>query len=144
MPKIRGNPGSKWVRKASVASQDYQDGIQQPRASWAAQTTNAAGNYNMGVQQAIAARRFERGVSAAGDAKWQAKSLALGVPRFAQGCAEAQSDYERGVAPYLQVIQSTTLPPRGPKGDIKNIQRVAVLAKALRDRKVGSATNSGS
>jgi hypothetical protein len=34
------------------------------------------------------------------------------------------------------VIQGTTLPPRGAKGDPANIQRVAVLATALHAKKV--------
>jgi hypothetical protein len=139
MPKIRGNPGAKWVRKASVATQDYQEGVQSPRASWATQTQAAGGNYATGVQQAIAGRRFERGVQQAGDGKWAEKSLRLGVQRFAQGCAEAQGDYERGVAPYLQVIQSLTLPPRRAKGDPANINRVSAIASALRAKKVGAA-----
>ena len=60
-----------------------------------------------------------------------------GPARFAQGVQIAQPAYQEGVAKYLQVISATALPPRGPKGDPRNLQRVSVLATALRKAKTG-------
>jgi hypothetical protein len=50
--------------------------------------------------------------------------------------ADAQSDYEAGVAPYTRAIETVKLPARGPKGDPSNINRVIAINKALRDTKL--------
>jgi hypothetical protein len=42
----------------------------------------------------------------------------------------------------LQVIESIQLPPRGPKGDPRNIERVRVIAQALRARKLAAVGRS--
>ena len=143
MPKIRGNPSQKWVRRASVAGEDYAAGVQSPRVSWQAATIAAAGSWATGVQQAVTRGAFGRGVQAAGDARWQGKALSKGVARFPSGVAEAEQDYATRVAPYFAVIESIQLPPRGPKGDPRNIQRVSILAAALRARKVGTGNPIG-
>jgi hypothetical protein len=135
MPAIRGNAGAKWVRRTQNAGEEYAAGVREPRASWQQSTIAAATNQAKGVQQAITEKRFEKGVAKAGDARWAQKALSKGVARFGPGVAEAQGDYETGFAPYAQVIQSTQLPPRGPKGDPSNIERVRVMAKALNDAK---------
>jgi len=138
MPKVRGNPSEKWTRKASAATQDYTDGIKDPRTPWAAATAASAANQAAGVQAAIARKAFEKGVAKAGDSKWSRKAAGVGASRFSQGVQAGSDDYAAGVAPYLQVIESTTLPPRGPKGDPRNLQRVAAIANALRAKKLAS------
>jgi len=135
MAKVRGNPGEKWARRAGVSSQDYQEGVQNPRADWKTATLNAAKNQEMGVQAAIQDKRFEKGVNAAGSQKWQQKALQKGQQRYVQGVQESQTDYETAVAPYLKIIEATALPPRYPKGDPRNVERVIAINKALRAAK---------
>ena len=108
-----------------------------PGRSWQASTTAAQASYESGVTESIRDKRFAKGVQAAGDQKWQQKSISKGAPRFAGGVQEAESDYQKGVAPYLEVLNNLQLPPRGPKGDPKNIQRVVAVAQALRNKKLG-------
>jgi len=138
MPKVRGNASEKWVRKASASTQDYSEGVANPRVPWAQATAAAAANQAAGVQAAIQRKAFEKGVAKAGDEKWRRKAEGIGSSRFSQGVQAGASDYATGVAPYLQTIESTTLPPRGPKGDPRNIQRVAAIADALRKKKLAS------
>lgn len=135
MPAIRGNPGAKWKRRTENAGTEYQEGVQNPRNSWQQSTIAAASNQAKGVQQAITEKRFEKGVAKAGDQRWKEKALSKGVDRFGPGVAQAEGDYNAGFAKYAQVIQNTALPPRGPKGDPANIQRVAVMAAALNKAK---------
>lgn len=137
MPKIRANVSAKWVRRASSATQEFSDGVANPRNDWAQATLAAAPAQAAGVQQAIAEGRFSKGVSKAGSAKWAAKAAGKGAARFSSGVTDAESDYSAGVQPYLEVIERTQLPPRGPKGDPKNFQRVIVIANALRNKKLG-------
>ena len=80
--------------------------------------------------------RFGKGVAKAGSAKQINNSLSKGIGRFSQGVAGATGDYAEGVAPFLEIISRTNLPPRGPKGDPQNIARVAAIATALHAGKI--------
>jgi hypothetical protein len=126
----------KYASRGAAAGADYQAGVNAPRQPWAAATTAAAQTYAAGVQAAIGNRSFERGVAAAGDGKWQRKAAGVGAQRYPTGVQAAQGDYASGVSPYLDVIRNLTLPPRMPKGDPSNIQRVAAIATALRQKKI--------
>lgn len=128
---------AKWARVTPQRTEDYQQGVQTPRTPWAAASNAAADRYKTGVTEAANAGRFAKGVAAAGDQRWQQKSLAKGPSRFAEGVAMSGPDFQAGIAPYLDTIASTQLPPRFAKGDPRNIQRVSVLAAALRKRKTG-------
>jgi len=142
MARVRPGAAERWVRRASAASQDYQAGIENPRQSWQQAAAAAKDSWAQGVQQAIQNNRYSLGVQRAGDEKWRRKAIAKGVGRYGPGVSEAQSDYATAVAPYLQTIESLTLPPRGPKGDPRNLERVRVIAQALRERKL-RATGGG-
>ena len=134
--KSVGSSSDKWVRRAGAAAQDYKQGVQSPRTSWQEATADAEENYNAGVQEAISAGRFGKGVSAAGNQKWQAKAASKGADRFGPGVQAGKSDYERGFAPYQSVLSGLSLPPRGAKGDPRNLERVRAVAEALRAAKV--------
>jgi hypothetical protein len=105
---------------------------------WKAATLAAESAHTLGTQQALQEKRFSKGVQASSDGRWAEKTLGKGAERFGPGVADAQSDYEAGVAPYSAALNALTLPPRGPKGDPKNIERVRVVAAALRRVKTGS------
>ena len=142
MPAVRQGSSQKWVKRASASTDEFRQGVQTPRKDWQAATVAASGSWAKGVQSAISRGAQSAGVKAAGSAKWQAKTLSKGGDRFASGVADGESDYAKGVAPYLQVIASTQLPPRGPKGDPANLQRVALMANALRAKKVSMSGGS--
>lgn len=137
MPKIRGNPTDKWIRRASIAQEDYTLGIQNPRADWQSTTLNAKNAWIQGLQQAQQRNAWEKGVQKAGTEKWRRKAVEVGVQRYPQGVQVSAPDYETAVKPYLDVINSITLPPRGPKGDPRNLERVKMIADALRKKKIG-------
>lgn len=139
MARVRPGAAERWVRRASAAGQDYQAGIENPRQSWQQAASAAKANWAEGVQQAIQQGRYAAGVQRAGDEKWRRKSITKGVQRYGPGVAEAQNDYANAVAPYLQTIEALTLPPRGPKGDPRNLERVRVIAQALRQRKLAGS-----
>jgi hypothetical protein len=137
MPKVRGGSTERWVAKASQATGDYKAGVQTPRASWKASTLAAADAHSAAVTKAVANKSFEKGVNKSDDGYWQTKAAGVGADRFAPGVEAGKGNFAEGVAPYLQVIESTTLPPRGPKGDVRNFERVKVMAMALHKKKTG-------
>jgi len=126
----------KWQRQAQASEQSYTEGIQNPRADWKTNTQAANANYKAAIAQSLAQDRFAKGVQKAGTEKWQKNALAKGPARWSQGISLATDSYATGFQPFADTIASTTLPARGPKGDPKNIQRVAVMAKALHDKKL--------
>ena len=130
---------AKWARNAAAGTPSYQEGIENPRRDWAEETAKAEPAYDAGIQKSIANKSFGKGVKRAGTSKWQNNSLTKGVSRWAAGIADSQTAYAEGFAPYAAVIARTPLPPRGPKGDPKNIERVRVMAKALNDEKTKRA-----
>lgn len=128
----------KWARVTPQRTADYEQGVRSPRKSWAEATGNAVQAYEQGIQESISKGRFAAGVAAAGDEKWKKKTIEKGVRRWGPGVQVAQSDFEAGFAPYRQVIEGVELPPRYPKGDPRNLERVAAITSALHAAKVGS------
>lgn len=126
----------KYAARGAAAGADYAAGVSTPRQDWAQATEAAAQTYAAGVQAAIGNGSFAKGVSKAGTGKWQRKAAGVGAQRFGPGVQAAQGDFQNGVAPYLDVLRNLTLPPRAPKGDPGNIQRVAAVAQALRQKKL--------
>ena len=121
----------KWAQVTPMRSQDYADGIRNPRRPWAAATKNAEDAYEAGVQKSIVRKAFGKGVTRVGDEKWQRKASTRGVANWPAGVAEAQGDFEAGFAPYHDAIAAVKLPPRYARRDPRNLQRVKAIDDAL-------------
>jgi len=89
------------------------------------------------MQAAAAADSYAKGITKAGSAKWQQRATTKGPGRFAEGVMIGSDDYEKGFAPYRDEIEKTVLPPRYPKRDPRNINRVSAIAQALAKKKSG-------
>ena len=122
----------KWQRRAAVAGEDYRRGVESPRTGWEQASSAAAASYQQGVTQAATTGRYAAGVRKAGNAKWSKNAIAKGPSRFAEGVQLAVGEWQAGFGPYQAAIASLTLPPRGPAGSPANLQRVTVIANALR------------
>jgi len=134
--KSASEVGAKWARVTPERAADYDAGVRNPNKDWAQSTKNAEDTYKAGVTAGIARGAFGKGVDKAGTSKWQKGAIEKGIDRFGPGVQVAQTAYENGVAPYLDVIDRTTLPARYPKGDPRNMARAAAIAKALHDKKI--------
>jgi hypothetical protein len=127
---------AKWIRRAGSAGQEYTDGVESSRADWAGATAAASASYASGVQEAIAGGRFQKGVAAAGTAKWKRMASEKGSVRFGPGVAAAEPDYSKGFTPYLQALGTIDLPMPGPRGAEGNYQRSALVGRALNQLRV--------
>ena len=138
MPPIKSldKISAKWARVSGLSEESYREGIQNPSIDWAKATAAAEDNYNKGVTQAIAQKRFGKGVLRATTSKWQDNALAKGPGRWAEGIRLSETAYQDGFEPFRKVILDTILPPRGPKGDPKNIDRVRIMAEALHKKRL--------
>lgn len=135
--KDTGSLARKFVTRAGAAGGDYKDGVQAAGSDWETNTRAAGDNFAAGVQQAIADKRFEKGVSEAGAGKYVAKATTLGANRYGPGVAAAEGDWAKGVQPHLDAMKSANLPPRRPKGDPANQQRAQAIAQLNRSIKLG-------
>lgn len=143
MPRVRDVAylSEKWVRKAGAAQPDYQFGVTNPRVDWQQATLAARDAWQSGIQQAIQERRWENAVRQTSTQQWQQAAVEKGAQRYAQGVQLARDKWAQAWEPYRQTIEGVQLPPRGPRGDPNNIQRVARIAQALheaRRRRMGA------
>lgn len=127
---------TKYVQRASAAGQAYVDGINNPKQDWAQTTAASANSWASGVQSAVTDGRFAKGVTAAGDSKWSSQSINVGAARYPGGVTAGQNRYSTGIQPFLTALSNLTLPPRGPKGDPSNLNRVSAVDTALRTLKL--------
>lgn len=132
MPKVPdiARVAAKWSQNAGNATGSYTEGVQNPKEDWQRATLAGAENYKAATQKSIAEGRFAKGVQRTSTDKQIQNSVQKGSERFSQGIALAGPDFQAGMEPVLQVIAATNLPPKKPKGDPSNIQRVAALAAA--------------
>jgi hypothetical protein len=136
--KDAGTVAKKWAARAGAAGGDYAAGVNAPRTDWAQATENAAQSWAAGTAMAATNGSFSKGVAKAGTDKWKRKASGVGAQRYTGGVAAAQPDFQNAIAPVLQVLSTVILPPRAPKGDPANLQRVAAIDTALRKLKTGS------
>lgn len=138
MPKVRdvGFLSEKWVRNASNAAPNYRQGVEQPLESWQQNTLKAKSAWEQGIQQAITRGSWEAGIREAGDEKWRRGAVEKGAQRYAQGVAAAKEEWARKWEPYRAVLESVTLPDRGPKGSEQNWERSRRVGMALHEAKL--------
>lgn len=140
MPAIRSSSeiAKKWADVTPGRGAQYTEGVKNPRKDWQQATAASEDRYNRGVQEAIGRGAFGKGVGKTSTAEWQKQAVSLGSARFGPGVSAAKEKYLREFDPYRNVIESTTLPPRGPVGDPANINRVVEMARALHAAKTGA------
>jgi len=121
----------KWATVTPGRTEDYRVGVENPRRDWGTATAAAESAYEAGVTQAIAKKRFGKGVKAAGSESWQRGCVEKGTQRWGPGVTLAQDKFGRNFAPYRDAIERATLPPRYAKRDPRNLERVKAVVTAL-------------
>ncbi|MEM4020022.1 MAG: hypothetical protein QXG57_07340 [Thermofilaceae archaeon] len=128
----------KWRARASAASGDYAEGVAAPKQDWQKNTLAASDAWKAGVTEAAAKNLFAKGVAATPTDYWKTRATTLGTARFSDGVSKSVDVYKSKFAPYYDVLSKLELPPRGARGDPKNIERVRAIITALRSKKVGT------
>jgi len=139
MPAVRSmsDISKKWADVTPQRAPQYEQGVRNPKKDWGSSTAAANDSWKAGIQDAVAKDRFKSGVTRAGTDKWKKGAAEKGTARFGPGVQAAQGDYEKGFAPYREVIERTTLPPRFARRDPRNLERVRVMVTALAGAKQG-------
>jgi len=138
MPKIRaiGKITDKYKRVTPGKGPELEEGLKDPKKNWAEETAASGDAWESGVTEAISRGAFVKGVAEAGQAAYLEPALKLGVKRYRDGVTFGVSKYTKKFAPFRDVIEGTSLPPRGAVGDPGNIERVRIMAAALHDAKI--------
>ncbi len=129
---------AKWGRVTPQRAPEYQAGVENPKKDWAKEATNAKETWKAAITAAAGRDAYGKGVLEAGTDTWKRGAVQKGPGRFAEGVQIAQPDYQKGFGKYHSVIEKTTLPPRFPKGDVRNLDRVKAISTAMRAAKVGT------
>lgn len=138
MPKIRSlaKIQEKYGRVTPAKGPELEAGLKDPKKIWVDEAAAANEAWKGGVSDAVARDAFHKGVTAAGQTAYIEPALKLGVKRYRDGVTFGIPKYGRKFGPFRDVIEGTTLPPRGPVGDPANIERVRTMAAALHDAKI--------
>jgi len=121
----------KFAQVTPGRTEDYRFGVENPRRDWATAAAAAESAYEGGVTQAIAKKRFGKGVKKAGTDSWQRGAVEKGTARWGPGVTLAQDKYARNFAPYRDAIERVSLPPRFARRDPRNLERVKAVVMAL-------------
>ena len=126
----------KWERKASAAVADYEEGVKNPREDWKSATLAAKDAYYAALQQIIANKTWEKGVARVDTSYWQKMCLEKGRARYSEGIRLGKSKYIERMGKVLDILKGITLPPRKPRGDPANLERVRIIMDTLHKAKV--------
>lgn len=126
----------KWVDVTPGRATQYIEGVNDPKADWKTNTVAAALIWKAAMTAVMARDGFLKGVNKVGSDKWKRGAITKGAGRFSEGVGLAGPDYSAGFEPYRNVIAGLTLPPRYPKGNPLNIERVKIIAAALHAEKI--------
>jgi hypothetical protein len=126
----------RWASNAGNR-QNYESGVESPLRGWKESTSASTERWRDAVRQAAENGQFTTGIDPVTDNDWQSKSLEVGAQRLNQGVQANVDKFESNIEKFIDVIESTDLPAKGPTGDVDtNIERSRVMAQALRDAKV--------
>ncbi|RLF77225.1 hypothetical protein DRN39_04625 [Thermococci archaeon] len=136
MPKPRvkytaDQAAEKWATVTPARSSYYQENVRGAGSVWEANTVAAEGTWREAITEAANRGAYGKGVKKAGGAKWEERTLTVGVPRWSGGIAAAKDVYKSGIARVLDVISRVELPPKGPKNAPQNYERVKRIGDAL-------------
>lgn len=128
----------KFVRVTSQRTEDYEEGVKNPRVDWAKATGDAEDRYEDGVKKAIQRGAFGKGVTRCGTDRQKQKTIEKGVPIWGDRIMLAEDDMAAAMEPVVKVLSGITLSPAYTKGDPRNIKRVTDVTEPLHKMKIGA------
>ena len=136
--KSMGEIAKKWATVTPGRAAYYESGVRTTAKDWAGSAVSAKAAYEAGVTEAIGRDAYANGVSKKGTSGWREETLAK-KERWGAGVRLGEANFTSGFAPFRGVIESVTLPSKGPRGDPGNYARCEAIGMALTAaRKAGS------
>lgn len=129
---------SKWVEVTPTRRTYFENGIKRSADKWLNNAIAQDDAWKEGVQEAIAKDLRRKGLNEDAKRKYLERGAGIGPGRWAQGIGIAKDEYQRGMAPVVEALRATTLPPRFKRRDPRNLERVRAVFEALTKLKVGA------
>ena len=126
----------KWGEVTPGRSAYYEAGVKGAGSDWEAGSKAAAAAFKAAVSAGNIQQLFAGGVAKAGGAKYERKTLSVGVNRFGPGVSAGQPDMESGMGPMVETIAGLTLTARAPRGDAANQRRSVDVQVALHKKRL--------
>lgn len=126
----------KWKTRATGAGPEYAAGVQAPLRDWQTAAKAAAAAWKDAITQAAGRDAYGVGVSKTPTAFWQKRAMELGTARYTDGVSKSVDVYKDNFAAFYDALSKIELPPRGPRGDPRNIERVKAIMDTLRKVKL--------
>jgi len=127
----------KWANVTPTRRTYLEQGIKRSADKWLNNSIAQDDAWKEGVQEAIAKDLRKKGLTEAAKKKYLERGTGPGPGRWAQGIGMAKDEYQRGMAPVIETLRATTLPPRYKKRDPRNLERVKAVVEALIKLKTG-------
>lgn len=126
----------KWVEETPRRSTYYEKETPAAGSRWEANATEAAPQFKAAVTAPGIELRYVGGIKRVKAAKFIRKVTQVGVARFGPGVTAAKEDYHTGVDPYIKELAVVDVPPRKPRGDPGNLDRVKAIFEALHKKRL--------
>jgi len=126
----------KWTTVTPGRTEYYKAGTAGKGGAWEAGAKAAEGNFKASMTTVVATGAYGKGVGKAGGSAYERGVSEKGVARWPQGVSVGGDNYAAGFGPFHSALASLKLPPRGPKGDPRNYDRVRAVGSTLRAKKV--------
>jgi len=139
MPPIKDltSAAQKWSRNAGAASTEFAANAQASADKWARGAQGAGANFRQAISAGNIQAKCERGIAKAAQlGRFARKLAAVGSGRYSEGVGQSQQDWSTGFEPYHGVLQTVSLPPRAPRGDARNYERVKAIGQALNAKRI--------
>lgn len=127
---------AKWVTEAPRRVEYYREATPAAAPRWLSNAVAAEAVYKAAVTAAGIEKRFVGGIKKAGAETFVRKVTEVGVDRYPRGIEAAKSDYQEGIAPFLDELAKVDVPERKPRGDPANYKRVEAIGTALNKKRL--------
>lgn len=113
------------LEQAGFNNQDrYQKGVSGKGSLWSSRTSAAEANWNTGIQEAVAKKKFTKGVAEAGPAGYDQGVTQKGVANWPTGMQQAGGKYQKKVAKFQPLWDQALPTPRANKRSPQNQKRI--------------------
>ena len=122
---ITASEAASRLEQAGFANQDrYQKGVSGKGSLWSSRTSASEANWQAGVQEAIAKKKFARGVTEAGPSGYDQGVTQKGVANWPTGMQQAGTKYQKKVAKFQPLWDQALPTPKGNRRSPQNLKRI--------------------
>lgn len=104
MVRTSKEASEKWAERIRASGKWMKAGVEHPREDWAEKAKAAKAKRDAGLSLAMAEDRINKGIDAAGTAKWSKRTKEVGVARWTADAPKAEVEYGGAMGDVLSAI----------------------------------------